>query len=346
MTRIRKKDVPYPQIRVNSHCVVAAASLLLFVAISSLYYASRNLVMDGDASTQPEYIGDFNQVRPGYGKLSPITWQEDGSYVAPNAYRILLPSELTIAIKAFCDRIGLTDLARNFIMSQENNIEPDGYRLFDLGGITWFAQRPASTWSSDMHWVSNCYLLHVVSQLGVDCITSSLTKDVSKISPANERGHEEYLSLLRENGFLSVLNSIGHQLDLDGLAAYHLTFIVVSHCEMGFVHHDTTETGNKVFNVIIPLESVPNSPPELIISDSRDDSVGRLKYEDNIGVLIGDDVHHATSECDYRDYPGTMRLAATIYVPYINEENAETIALTTLTQAFPPPDKNWVFAQR
>eukprot|EP00804_Cyclotella_cryptica_P007111 CCRYP_014535-RD/>CCRYP_014535-RD protein AED:0.01 eAED:0.01 QI:615/1/1/1/0.33/0/4/2947/307 len=262
------------------------------------------------------------------------------------AYRILLPSELTIAIKAFCDRIGLTDLARNFIMSQENNIEPDGYRLFDLGGITWFAQRPASTWSSDMHWVSNCYLLHVVSQLGVDCITSSLTKDVSKISPANERGHEEYLSLLRENGFLSVLNSIGHQLDLDGLAAYHLTFIVVSHCEMGFVHHDTTETGNKVFNVIIPLESVPNSPPELIISDSRDDSVGRLKYEDNIGVLIGDDVHHATSECDYRDYPGTMRLAATIYVPYINEENAETIALTTLTQAFPPPDKNWVFAQR
>jgi hypothetical protein len=40
------------------------------------------------------------------------------------AYRILLPSELTIAMKAFCDRIGLTDLARNFIMNEENNIEP------------------------------------------------------------------------------------------------------------------------------------------------------------------------------------------------------------------------------
>ena len=51
---------------------------------------------------------------------------------------------------------------------------------------------------------------------------------------------------------------------------------------------------------------MPSSPPELIITDSRDDSVGRLKYEGNIGVLIGDDVHHATSECDYRDNSGTM----------------------------------------
>jgi hypothetical protein len=152
--------------------------------------------------------------------------------------------------------------------------------------------------------------------------------------------------LINENGFLSVLNSIGDLLDMDGLAAYHLTFIVVSHCEMGFLHHDTTETGNKVFNVIIPLEFAPNSPPELIITDSRDDSIGRMKYEDSIGVMIGDDVHHATSECDYRDNPGTMRFAATIYIADINEANFETIAYSTLTQAFPPPDPQWVLAQR
>ena len=115
---------------------------------------------------------------------------------------------------------------------------------------------------------------------------------------------------------------------------------------MGFVHHDTTETEDKVFNIIIPLESVPNSPPELIITDSRDDTVGRLKYEDNVGVMIGDDVHHATSECDYRDNPGKMRFAATVYVADINERNSQTIAWSTLTQAFPPPDANWVFAQR
>jgi hypothetical protein len=143
-----------------------------------------------------------------------------------------------------------------------------------------------------------------------------------------------------------VLNSIGEQLDLDGLTAYHLTFIVVSHCEQGFVHHDTKDTGNKVFNVIIPLESPTNSPPELIITDSRDDSVGRLKYENNIGVMIGDEVYHATSECDYRNNPGAMRLAATVYIADINEDNAENIAFKTLTQAFPPPDEDWVLSQR
>jgi hypothetical protein len=152
--------------------------------------------------------------------------------------------------------------------------------------------------------------------------------------------------LLKENGFLSVLDSIGDSLDLDGLTAYHLTFIVVSHCERGFLHHDTTGTGDKVFNVIIPLESVSGSPPELIITDSKDDSVGRLKYEENVGVMIGDDVNHATSECDYRDEPGKMRFAATIYIADINRDNTQTIAWSTLTQAFPPPDPNWVFAQR
>jgi hypothetical protein len=57
-------------------------------------------------------------------------------------------------MKDFVDSIGLTELSRSFIMSEESNIEPDGYRFFDLGGIKWFAQRPASKWQSDMHWVS------------------------------------------------------------------------------------------------------------------------------------------------------------------------------------------------
>ena len=134
---------------------------------------------------------------------------------------------------------------------------------------------------------------------------------------------------------------------MDGLAAYHLTFIVVSHCEEGYVHHDTTNTGDKVFNVIIPLETVPDSPPELIIGDDQDGHrVGRLKYEENVAVMIGDDVMHATSECDYRNIPGAMRLAATVYIADINEDNVDTIAETTLTQAFPLPDAAWVMSQR
>jgi len=310
--RFEKKNLPNTKIRIKAKWVLGAGYFILIFMISYLY-ASRS-----SGTTNVDYVGDFYQMKPEPGELSPILWREDGSYVAPNAYRILIPTELTNAIKAYCDEVGLTDYARDFIMSKENNIQPDGYRFIELGGVKWFAQRPASKWNSDMHW----------------------------ISPADESGHEAYLRLLTENGFLSVLNSIGDALDLDGLTAYHLTFIVVSHCERGYVHHDTTGTGNKVFNVVIPVERATDSPPELIIADSRDDTIGRLKYEDNIAVMIGDDVHHATSECDYRDTPGKMRFAATIYIADINESNTETIALSTLTQAFPPPDPIWVFAQR
>ncbi len=166
-------------------------------------------------------------------------------------------------IKKVLPRYWPNGLARNFILSEENNIEPDGFRLVTLGdGNVWYAQRPAKKWQSDMHW----------------------------ISPADEKGHESYLKLLNENGFLSVLNVIGNELGLAGLVAYQLTFIVVSHCEQGFIHHDTHDTGDRTFNVIIPLETVDDSPPELIIqgTDFPEMSLGRLQYEENVGILLGD----------------------------------------------------------
>lgn len=118
------------------------------------------------------------------------------------------------------------------------------------------------------------------------------------ISPANEKGHEDYLKVLRENGFLGVLNIIGNELGLDSLVAYHLTFIVVSHCEQGYIHHDTHSTGDRTFNVIIPLETIEDSPPELIIKgipeliikgiNEPEASLGRLHYEEDIAILLGD----------------------------------------------------------
>ena len=156
------------------------------------------------------------------------------SFLTHQAYRVLLPSKLTRAMNDYCRNIGLTDLARSYIMSEESNIEPDGFRLVTLGdGNVWYAQRPAKKWNSDMHW----------------------------ISPSDEKGHEDYLKVLRENGILSVLNIIGNELGLDALVAYHLTFIVVSHCEQGFGHDDVKKTGDRTFNMIIPLETVEGSPP-------------------------------------------------------------------------------------
>ena len=179
------------------------------------------------------------------------------------AYRISIPHKLTRALNDYCRDIGITDLARNYILSEQNNIEPGDFRLVTLlDENIWYAQRPEKKWESDMHW----------------------------ISPANEKGHEDYLKVLRENGFLGVLNIIGNELGLDSLVAYHLTFIVVSHCEQGYIHHDTHNTGDRTFNVIIPLETIEDSPPELIIkgTDEPEASLGRLHYEEDIAIMLGD----------------------------------------------------------
>mmetsp|Transcript_44 Transcript_44/g.60 ORF Transcript_44/g.60 Transcript_44/m.60 type:complete len:306 (-) Transcript_44:522-1439(-) len=229
----------------------------------SAIYSPVGYDRNGDAhrALRKDDLGkSFNQGRPDIGKISQITWKEDNSIVTPNAYRLLLPSKLTRVLNDYCRYIGLTDLARSYILSEENNIEPDGFRLVTLGdGNVWYAQRPAKKWKSDMHW----------------------------ISPADEQGHEDFLKLLRENGFLGVLNVIGNELGLDALVAYQLTFIVVSHCEQGFIHHDTHNIGDRTYNVIIPLETVEDSPPELIIQGTDEPvfTQGRLNYEENIGIL-------------------------------------------------------------
>jgi len=324
MTRITKKQLPhhYAASRVlRSRKGLVTFSILVAVSLIGFFTHTKNDVSSTNSGESEEDIGgDFEQIIPRIGEVMPLSWKADRNLVTPNAYRVSLPPELLRAMKEYCDTNGLTELARHYILSEENNISPGGEEYLTLkDGLLWYAQRPAKKWKSDMHW----------------------------ISPANEETHEAYLKLINENGFLSVLNYIGDKLGLDSLVAYHLTFIVVSHCERGFLHHDTTGTDGKVFNVIIPMEMVDGSPPELIITKFDDDHVkGRLKYQTNVAVLIGDDARHATSECDYRDEPGAMRLAATVYIADINEDNAESIASGTLTQAFPLPDVDWLLSQR
>lgn len=114
-------------------------------------------------------------------------------YLLTKAYRVLIPSKLTRALNDYSRSIGLTDLARSYIMSDESSIEPKGFRLVTLGdGNVWYANRPFSY--NDMHW----------------------------ISPADERGHEYFLKILVENGFLSVVNIIGNELDFDSLRPTNL----------------------------------------------------------------------------------------------------------------------------
>lgn len=59
---------------------------------------------------------------------------------------------------------------------------------------------------------------------------------------------------------------------------------------------------------------------------------------------MGDDAMHGTEACDYREKEG-MRLAATIYIADLNDENAQKVADQTLTQIFPLAFAMWLMSQ-
>lgn len=94
------------------------------------------------------------------------------------------------------------------------------------------------------------------------------------------------------------------------------------------------QTQGKVFNIIIPLLSAKETGPELDIQDYETGDVGRYRYEPNVAIMQGDDATHATSAIDYMN---EFRLALSVYVADMNEDNVESIA-DAVTQLYPPRD--------
>jgi len=133
-----------------------------------------------------------------------------------------------------------------------------------------FACRPSTEWASNLHW----------------------------LSPSANPAHEDYLQTLSLAGFDEVLKSVGEYMHMDGLVAFHVTFIAVSYSTKGFMHRDVANTQNKTFNVIMPLMlcSDERTPPQLDVLDhraERDDDVefvGRYRYEYDVAAMMGDDV--------------------------------------------------------
>lgn len=265
--------------------------------------------------------GDFISPSLEPGEIFPIVWRDDILKVtAPYAFQIGVPPELTVELLNYSNRIGLTNVMRELVGPSPIEAVDSGsaheFRKLDDGN-EWYVQRPSTKWRSNMHW----------------------------ISPSDERTHEEYLQVLARGNFDSVLDAIGTYLGLEGLVAYHLTFIGVSHSEKGYMHRDTHHTGGSVYNVIIPLILEDDASPELAMTDEDDETrYGTLKYRINTAVMMGDDAMHGTEACDYRKRNG-MRLAATVYIADVSDSNAEQIASTTLTQIFPLSNPNWLLAE-
>lgn len=272
--------------------------------------------------TDPRPYGDFIASRLTPGQMAPIRWNDGtAQVVTPWAFRIGLPPRVRHVLLEYCHRMGITDIFRH-VTTEGNALQPGTEEYIQVEGDQWYLQRPANNWRSNLQW----------------------------FSPGGSPAHEHYLQALSVAGFDDVLESIGDYLGMDGLVAFHVTFIAVSFSNKGYLHHDVIDTGAKVYNVIIPLILANETGPELDLQEfdetgERDESlrVGRYRYEYDIASMQGDASVHATSACDYR-MTKEMRMAATVYIADVNDENLESV-MNHYTQAYPPRDmellKHW-----
>ena len=236
------------------------------------------------------------------GDISPMMW--GGRRLSENMFRVGLPPQLLEELREYANRMGITDFYRGLV------VEGQPYKPGTEGPVTfqdqnWMVQRPKSHWASNMHWMS----------------------------PADETAHDDYLRVLSAGGFDEVLERVGTYFGLEGLSAYHLSFIGVSQCEKGFIHADVTDSGKMAFNMIIPL-ILEDEGPELEILSDDETTTRYYKYQYNVASMVGDNALHATASCDYQS-KGTMRMAATVYIGDITPGNVQNLLLS-LTQAYPP----------
>ena len=272
----------------------------------------------------PQPYGDFIASPLSTGHMAPIRWAKSAEVVTPWAFRVGLHSRVRTVLLDYCNRMGITDILRHVTL-EGNGIEAGTETHMDVQGDDWYLQRPDSNWRSNLHW----------------------------FSPGAAPAHEHYLQALSVAGFDEILDGIGQHLGLDGLVAFHVTFIGVSHSTRGYLHHDVVETDGKVYNVIIPLILANETGPELDLQGWKPDldedheynsRVGRYRYEYDVASMMGDGAVHATSACDYRNTK-EMRMAATVYIADVNDKNIRNV-MKHYTQAYPPKDldllKSWM----
>ena len=248
------------------------------------------------------------------GQIQPMQVMATGQIIADHVYRIGLPSSVRVALLKLIEETGILN---EFYRINAHPVVQGESEYKTFGEQEWYVQRPPALWNSNMHW----------------------------ISPAGDAAQQRYLRALGDGGFDQVLDAIGQQFNMDGLTVYQLTLIGVSQSQDGYIHTDSSDTGAKVYNVIIPLELVTDADPELNVVDTEDEVIYEYKYGYDMGVMIGDDARHRTASVDYDS--GAMRIAATVYLADINEDNVDEIIESSYTQVYPPrADREYLLARR
>jgi hypothetical protein len=267
----------------------------LLICLLLLTQIGVTLAEDDDSEDHPTGTLYLPPIRP--GEVLPLVDAYTGMKIKDYAARVGLPASVREGLLAYCNEMGIT---QKFLELMEHPLETsDDGGVTNIKwtnkGITWGISRPEKHWFSNMHW----------------------------LEPYDPDAERSMLTALGDSGFDEVFDAIGEFFDLETLTGHSLSFVAVTHAtQKSYLHHDFTETGGKGFNIIVPLLVVDGSPPELEVAD-EDGVLYALPYDYHSAAVVGDDALHRTSAVDYRDRPGQMRMAATIYCGDINEENVE-----------------------
>jgi hypothetical protein len=216
----------------------------------------------------PKPMGDFSASPLKPGQLEHVRWRDTDAVVTPNAYRVGLGSQVREKLLEYCDKMGITELFHDVVINGNGLELGSGVEVELDGGKQWYIRAPGERWRADMHW----------------------------LSPDDEESTQDWLEMLSAAGFDEILKGIGETLGLEGLVAFHGTFMGVSLSNKHYLHYDVRETGRKMFNIIIPLILANETGPEFDLQDSNGTSgdgnvemnFGRYRYEKDVAVMIGD----------------------------------------------------------
>jgi len=255
------------------------------------------------------------------GQIQPIRWKNDHTMVSVDALRIGLPPELRRELRAMMERSGVVDAARYRLFSDP--LAPEAITLQNLphrrgtGSSLFQVHRPGMYDMSDNTW----------------------------FDPGNEATHEEELAALGRGNFDVVLDALGKFYGKTHLTVYGMGIFALSKCDAGAgIHRDAPGSG--VINVLIAVELADGADPELIVASDDESRIGEMKYEYDVGLVIGGDVPHGTIEVDYREKKGVLRMVASVYIAEVTDDNIEDL-MDESSSLFPlQGDVRWLEAQR
>ena len=252
----------------------------------------------------------LNQLQP--NEMGHVAFH-NGTRLTDYLYAIGFAPRLRETLYAFVEKNGIL---KAFQDMEKNPLDEGKSSTKAMQDGLWHVQRPDDRWHSNMHW----------------------------IIPAEEKTQLQFLTALGDGGFDDSLDAIGKHLNMEGIVCYHFMFIAVTNCSQGYMHQDFHATNGKGFNLIIPLLLKEDSVPELDVWVDETEATIGLKYQYDMGFMLGDDAYHGTSAIDYTG-TGKMRMMATVYLADINEDNVDAI-MNAYTQEYPPASRSRLLAQR